>query len=494
MRPRLAGLLSLAALALACEARPASVTASRRPSVLVIVLDQVAEKAVGAYGNTWVHTPHIDRLAAGGTRFGNVYVTTPLCVPSRASLWTSRLPHETGLVSNEPRLGLTSDLPTLGLAFSQAGYEAVHFGKEHDGGTLRGFRREPSGHAEVEEKAPWPAGEGTSSDRHTTERASVFLRGAHERPFIAIADLVNPHDICGWVGLNQGKGPQDAQAEDDLPPLPENFEILDLAKRPLPIRYLCCSHRRLAQASRWTPTAYRHYLAAYRHYLEQADAEVGRLLDALDASPAARETIVVLLSDHGDGLAAHRHVTKHAAFYEEAVRVPLIVAGPGLPRGRLVNGPLVSTLDLFPTLCDLARVPIPSGLRGRSLAGFLRGTTPGDSREYVVSQWHSEYGELVTPGRMLRTRRYKYTRYLEGGGEELFDLVADPGEQRTLVWDPVHAEALRAHRDLLARELALTGDPFLKLELKVDPRWRAHALGYGNHSGPSSLDEGRAGR
>jgi choline-sulfatase len=113
--PRLAVLLSLCAAALG-QARPGGPASEPRPSLLVIVLDQVSERAVGAYGNAWARTPHIDRLAARGTRFANVYVTAPLCVPSRASLWTSRLPHETGLVSNAPELRLTANLPTLGSA------------------------------------------------------------------------------------------------------------------------------------------------------------------------------------------------------------------------------------------------------------------------------------------------------------------------------------------------------------------------------------------
>lgn len=319
----LAALLSVSALALS-QTRPREAVSRLRPNVLVIVLDQVSQKAVGAYGNTWARTPHIDRLASRGTRVSNVYVTTPLCVPSRASLWTSRLPHETGLVSNAPELRLTADLPTLGSAFGAAGYEAVHFGKEHDGGTLRGFRRVPAGRIGAAEPALEPISESASRDRDTAERAAAFLRGPHARPFLVVADLINPHDICGWVGRHQGDPSAGALEERELPPLPDNFEILELAQRPLPIQYLCCSHRRLAQAARWSPSLYRRYLAAYRDYLERADAEVGRLLNALEASPAARDTIVVLLADHGDGLAAHRHVADAA---HEALQVHPILGG-----------------------------------------------------------------------------------------------------------------------------------------------------------------------
>lgn len=93
---------------------------------------------------------------------------------------------------------------------------------------------------------------------------------------------------------------------------------------------------------------------------------------------------------------------------------------------------------------------------------------------------------------MLRTKRYKYIRYLEGAGEELYDLLAHPGERRSLVADPAHAHALREHRRWLERELTATGDPFLQLEVKVAPRWRSHRAGYAHHRGPSSLDAARA--
>ncbi|RLB13514.1 MAG: sulfatase [Deltaproteobacteria bacterium] len=460
-----------------------------RPNILIIITDQLAQQAVGAYGDRWAQTPNIDSLAAKGVRFSKAYTNCPLCQPSRASFWTGRLIHETGVDSNGmnyPVPTLPESLPTLGAIFAAGGYETVHFGKQHDAGSLRGFKRVKSQEVELETHPAWPVNYDSKQDPYTAEKCVEFLKQPHKKPFLAVASLNNPHNICGWVEANAGVH-EDIKPPVDLPPLPDNFEIDDLQNRPLPIQYLCCSHRRLAQASRWNETNYRHYLAAYYHYLSLADAQIGRILDALDSTPEARKTLVVFFSDHGDGMASHRMVTKQVSFYEETTRIPFIFAGWGVKKkGKLIQEPLVSLLDLLPTLCDYAGLPVPEGLHGESLVPWLEGERPEKRAEYVVSQWQTEWGYTVSPGRMIRTDRYKYTRYLEGDGEELYDLENDPGEKRNLIKDPEYAVALREHRALLEQHIEKTADPFFNLTVKADKRWRSHPLGYWNHRGPSA--------
>ncbi len=458
-------------------------------NILVITCDQLTQRCVGAYGDRIGATPNIDALAARGVRFSKVYTPCPLCRPARAAFWTGRLPHQTGVLSNgknfqdEP---VPATIPTLGSIFSAAGYETVHFGKTHDHGGLRGFSVEPMGRAEIEGHPAWPLGNDTFCDRYTTDRAVQFLSRPRGKPFLAVADLCNPHDICGWVGANAGPH-EDVPVPTALPPLPDNFEIEDLAKRPLPIQYLCCSHNRLSQAARWSEANYRHYLAAYYHYVGLADAEVGRILQALAASPAAGNTLVVFFVDHGDGAASHRMVTKQVSFYEEVTRVPMILAGPGIRQGgAVIEQPLVSLLDLVPTLCEYAGLEAPEDLHGCSQLGWLTGAAKPPERDYVASEWHTEWGYTISPGRMIRTQGFKYTRYLEGGGEELYDLRADPGERRTLVDDPAYGGILQEHRRMLEAHVAATDDPFFGLVPKVDERWRSHKLGYPNHAGPAA--------
>ncbi len=462
----------------------------QRPNILLIFADQLAWRALPAYGDTYAQTPNIDRIARRAVRFSECYTPYPLCQPARAAYWTGRHPHETGVLSNGRRHSvppLPTEIPTLGELASEAGYATVHFGKQHDAGSLRGFDLAPVRSLPVEAAPAWPLNDDTFQDRYTTQKTVEWLeRYDGAAPYLTVADLNNPHNICGWVGENEGAH-QDVRVASTLPDLPDNFEDRDLAKRPLPVRYICCSHRRLAQAAIWTPSNYRHYLRAYYHYLSRVDTEIGHILDALEARPDAHDTLVIFTADHGDGMAAHRMVTKQVSFIEETTHVPFMIAGPeDRIAGNRDAAHLISLLDLFPTLCDFMGIEPPPDLWGRSLRPWLEGTPAGMPHSYVASEWHTEWGFTISPGRMLRTPRYKYTRYLEGDGEELYDLARDRGETTTLIHNPDHAAALEEHRRLLAQHLAETEDTFFNLGWEADERWRSHPPGYANHRGPSA--------
>ena len=155
-------------------------------------------------------------------------------------------------------------------------------------------------------------------------------------------------------------------------------------------------------------------------------------------------------------------------------------------QGVLIEEPLVSLLDLLPTLCDYAGLPVPGDLHGMSLLPWVRGERPQSAHRYVAGEWQTEWGYTISPGRMIRTDKYKYTRYVEGNGEELYDLEKDPGEKRNLIHDLSYAEALKEHRELLSEHLRKVNDPFLSLAVKADQRWRSHKPGYWNHQGPSA--------
>ena len=456
-------------------------------NILIAIADQLSRQALRAYGNPFSRTPHIDRIAAGGVRFEQCYTPCPLCQPARAAFWTGRFPHQTGVLSNgrrHPVPPVPEAMQTLGTLFAGAGYETVHFGKTHDAGSLRGFRVVPVDSSPVEPVGPWPVNDDTFHDRATTEQVVAYLQDGPAAPFLAVADLNNPHNICGYVG--EYAGPHiDPPPPGLLPPPPPNLVVEDFADLPLPVQYVCCAHRRQEQAAGWTTENYRHYLAAYYHYLARVDAEIGRILDALAAGGHADDTLIVFMADHGDSMGGRGLVTKHTTFYDETTRVPFIFSGGDLPHDTAVEAPLVSLLDLLPTLCDAAGIAPPDGLWGRSLLPWLHGA-PGSPHDTVVSTWHTEWGFTIEPGRMLRTPRYKYMRYREGDGEELYDLQTDPGETRNRAHDPEYADVLAEHRILLARHLADTGDPFESLDWLADPRWRRHAPGYHCHTGPSA--------
>lgn len=472
-------------------------------NILLIICDQLSAGALRFGGSAYGSAEAMERLASEGTRLESCYCNAPLCQPSRASFWTSRYPHETGVTSNLrefPFPAVPETLSALGECFVRAGYRAIHFGKEHDYGSLRGFERVPSSEIEIPREDPAiNLAYETFLDIDTTAKVCRFLGSdrAKERPFLTVADLQNPHNICFYIGENKD-GCRDFAGNPELPPLPANFETDDLANRPPFIQYLCCAHRRLRQASRWTAGDYRHYLYAYHHYISRVDRQIGEILGALADAGLAEETLVVLMADHGEGMAAHRLVTKYGNFYEESARVPFVFRGPGIPRGRALSG-LASLLDLKPTLLGFAGLPAVPEDRGTNLMPVL--TDPDAARSpvpYVVSAWEDEFSGYTVPGRMYRFGRYKYMAYRDFAGpdtdevrlwEELYDLEADPGETRTLAGDRDYERIKEEALEGLKRHCRLTGDPFFTSLPSYDRTlYRRHALGYCHHEGLSAVE------
>jgi choline-sulfatase len=475
------------------------VSLKTQPNILLIISDHLSTRVVGTYGEGPGCTPNIDAIAKRGVAFANAYTPCPLCMPARAAFWSGRYPHQTRVQSNgrnHVNGPLPEGLTTLGMVFCEAGYSCTHFGKTHDSGTLKGFdlAEQKSLPSREQPHPAWPENDDTLQDNYAVQECEAWLKSPSAEPFFCVADLNNPHNICGWVGHNNSlPGPvASVDIPGDLPELPDNFAWDDLERRPPPVQHICCTHTRQAQTQNWTPDNYRHYVAAYRHYTRRVDSEIGRLMAALDSTPAGRNTLVVVMADHGDSQASHGLVTKQVHFYEETTRVPFIFSGPGIrPGARPAALPLVSLLDLMPTLCECAGLPIPEGTEGISLVPALKeGIIP--EREYVVGEWLTEFGCEYSPGRMIRSARFKYTRYREGDSEELYDLAKDPGERRNLAGASEFRIELERHRELLQRHVAATRDDFFALHVDVDPRWRSHAAGWQHHRGVAAPMEDRS--
>lgn len=468
--------------------------AQEKPNFLIIQCDHLTQRVVGAYGETKGCTDAIDQVAAQGVVFANAYVGCPLSQPSRSALWSGMMPHQTNVRSNSAapiNPMLPESVPTLGSLFSEDGYEAVHFGKTHDMGSLRGFRhKEPV--AKPFNDPEFPVNNDSFLDVGTCEDAVTYLSNPPKEPFICIADFQNPHNICGYVGENKGVH-TNSPTSSPLPELPANFEVADWSSIPEPVQFICCSHRRMTQAAPWSKENYRHYIAAFQHYTKMVSKQIDRVLKALHSTPAGRNTIVVILADHGDGMASHRMVTKQISFYEEITNVPFIVAGPGIKQQKKPVDDLLTqpTIDLLPTLCDLAGIPVPAEKPGISLAPTLIGKKQTKTHPYAVSEWHSEYEAITSPGRMIRGPRYKYTHYLEGNGEELYDLHTDKGEQNNLAKNPKYANVLAEHRVMLDDYINRTKDDYRTLRVDADKQWRSHTPGYPSHKGPGSGDSAK---
>lgn len=458
-----------------------------KKNIFVIVCDQLSWRALPAYGNTWVKTPNIDRIMNNGVRFSKAYTTCPLCQPARASFWSGRYPHQTKILSNG-QLHHVPDFPkdmqTLGTLFNKAGYETLHFGKKHDAGSLKGFKCADLNCPTISATSNnYKFYKDSQLDDYSTKKCINYLENKTSNiPFLTIADISNPHDICNWIGDYKRDG---ELKEKDLPPLPDNFSVNDMQTRPIPIQYICCAHNRQAEAAKWTEKDYRHYLGAYYHYLEDADKNIGLLLDTLEKRDDFKDTLIVFFADHGDSMTSRGMVTKHCSLYEETTRIPFAFSGYNVKgKNRLIKTPLVSILDLVPTLCDFANIDNGSGMEGKSLLPFLLNENKDDDHhDYVVSEWHTEWGSTIEPSRMVRTQNFKYNFYLEGKSEELYDLINDKGEKFNLISNPKYSKILDEHRLILKKYLEKTNDPFFSLTWHADKKYRNHTPGFSNHKG-----------
>ena len=428
----------------------------RRPNILLIVTDQQSAFMLGCAGNRHVRTPAMDRIAARGVRFARTWCSNPMCLPSRFSLVTGRLGSDFGIRHNDD--GQRADIPaairgaTVGWLLRRAGYETAWGGKAHL----------PAGWT------PGALGFETITRDERDGLAAVcadFVGRKRQRPFFLMASFINPHDICFMAirdyadderrrqlvrknpdalreldaaqQLPPGVG-RDAFFAWHCPPLPTNFEIQQDEPEAIRLMQARSPFKRMAR-EQYDEERWRLHRWAYARLTERVDGQVGRILDALEASGVADNTLVIFTSDHGDMDASHRMEHK-SAFYEEAARVPLLIAGAGVERrGAVDSRPVSNGLDLLPTLCDFAGAELPSALPGLSLRPLLAGQDAVAWRDLLPVE--SELGRMVTGG------RYKYMHYDEGAhGEQLIDLLADPGEMRNAAADPQNREVLARMR------------------------------------------------
>jgi choline-sulfatase len=446
--------LALPAMASLADGRPRTRTIPRpdRPkNILFLMTDQQHADTISGLGCSHVHTPHLDRLARLGTSFSHSYCPYPVCVPSRAATFSGRPASE---VLEDRRIDPA--FPNLGQWFSdksETDYETIYCGKWHLPQTytprIDGFRVLTSG----------LAGMGYIGDPVISRACEGYLRNTPaSRSFLMVASFMQAHDICEWLRLNTenpGRLPHQALA-DHLPPLPENFHFDPV--EPTWVRQYRTRNepfygdRHGDPKGRWDEWQWRYYLWSYYRHIEQVDSEIGRILEALEETGRADDTLIVFTSDHGEGLAHHQMVRKGTT-YDESARVPLVFAWPGRIPSHRVDSSLASGLDIFPTLCDYAGIPGPPVARGRSLRGVLERRESID-RECVVIENHGNRG------RALRSQDFKYIVYHHDRVEQLFDLRDDPGERVNLAHEARCAGLLREHREMLKRwEISLQPHP-----------------------------------
>jgi len=447
MRRNLLTLLLVFAPALAAAA-----DTTNRPNVLFLLADDQRADTIGAYGNPYVRTPNIDRLVHAGISFRGNYIfggnSGAVCMPSRAMLMSGK----TWFHIDTVKLHGTKLLPEL---LRENGYTTFGTGKWHNGEAswLRAFERGKNiffggmaDHTRVPVKDL--AADGKLSRQRVGEKFSSelfadaaidFLRHRDaDRPFFAYVAFTAPHDP---------RQPPAAYREPyyrNLPPLPANF----LPQFPFDNGMM--RGGRDENLAPWPRPEgmIRDQIAEYYGLITHLDEQVGRILAALDETGQARNTIIIYTADNGLALGSHGLLGKQNVF-EHSMRVPLVIAGPGLPQDKSVTS-FTYLLDLFPTLCDVLAVERPAGLEGESLRPLWEG------KKARVRD--SVFLPFLDIQRAVRDERWKLIVYPKISHLQLFDLKNDPHETANLVDRPESARHVARLLALMKQWQARVGD------------------------------------
>jgi arylsulfatase A-like enzyme len=445
-------------------------TVERRPNILVIMTDQQCAKAMSCSGNQDLKTPAMDRIAKEGIRFTKAYSHNPICCPSRSSMFTGLFSHQTGVDQN-----VNMDFQMKGASFVKgirsAGYRTGYFGKWHVPMDLND--PEVSGFDCI----GFP--EDNSKDPLVTPKVIEFLNAssddsqsdASDEPFFAVASYHNPHDICQHARIASGmddRYPNGALPEPvehlKWPSLPHNHCADPQRPEAIDVHQNYEGMKSVYPTVDWPKGSpkWREYLWVYYRMVELVDAEIQRILDALEEKGLLENTLILFTSDHGDGMGSHQWNQK-SLFYEEVSNIPLLITS----FDEQLKG---STSDL------LANVGVDFAATLLGAAGLEHGQLPGvdvrqaaetgevPKRPFIVGQscLHQSYGVYGEHRcRMIRSEKYKYVAY-DGGErpEELFDLENDPGEQVNLTSLKNCIDILEEHRAWLRFWCKENGDDF----------------------------------
>jgi uncharacterized sulfatase len=460
-------LLLLAVAAAPWQQAAAQRKPARRMNVFFIASDDL-NNDLGAYGHSLVKTPNLDRLAARGRIFDRAYTQFPLCSPSRSSLMTGRRPDVTKVydLATHFRAALP-DVVTLPQMFRNNGYVAARVGKIYHYGVPGGIGTSglddppswdkfvnPRGRDKDEENLvrnltpqralgsalAFLAADGTDEEQTDGKVATETIRLLEEnrdKPFFIAAGFYRPH--CPYIAPKK------------------YFDLYPLDKIVLPNEPQ--DHlKNILDAAIWTKPFYwdlseqqrREAIQAYFAAITFMDAQVGRLLDALERLKLADNTIIVFWSDHGYLLTEHGQWMKQS-LYEESARVPFIITAPYAKAKGRATSRTVELLDIYPTLADLCDLPAPAGLEGRSLRPLLDNPEAKWDKAAYTQVERGPQGQRFM-GRSVRTERWRYTEWDEGRkGVDLYDHTNDPREYRNLANDPKFTATVTEMKQLLHR-------------------------------------------
>lgn len=433
------------------------VAAADKPNILFIAIDDLNDWVAPLKGHPQVQTPNIDRLARRGTLFANAHCQAPLCNPSRTSVMTGRRPTTTGVYGLAPwfrNVAELKNLVSLPRHLSANGYRTYSAGKIYHGNLgLRPQDHEydvtgppasvgarpakkiipptPGGNHPLMDWGTFPHRDEDKGDWKVASWGVRQLEAGPREPFFLAVGFFLPHVPCyatqKWFDLyplETLKLPRIERRDRDDTPMFSWYLNWDL---PEPRLSWCES------VDQWKPLV-RAYLAC----VSFVDSQVGRMLDALDRSGLADNTIVVLWSDHGYHL-GEKLITGKNSLWERSTHVPLIFAGPGITENAVCSQP-VELLDIYPTLNELCGLPKVEGLEGHSLGPQLKDANT--KRPWPAITTHNQGNHAV------RSERWRYIQYADGT-EEFYDTQNDPLEEKNLANQPKYADLMAQHRQWL---------------------------------------------
>ncbi|MCB1547654.1 MAG: sulfatase-like hydrolase/transferase [Hyphomicrobiaceae bacterium] len=463
---------------------------SQLPNIVLIITDQQRADSIASLGAPWMKTPNIDRLVKEGTAFTHCFVTSPVCVSSRASLFRGMYPHTTNVYTNfEPWE------PTWVRWLADAGYHCVNIGKMHinpydaKGGFHQRFPVENKDRPlflEEHERAIYDEWDKALKARGLV-KPSRYTRAASDAEefkralgcFVwEVDDDMHPDNFVGntarwWLEDRKAPSPFFLQIgfPGPHPPYDPTADALALyADADIPVEMPSTEellgqprmHERLRQSMvdfnidsvAWRRQISREDLLRLRRYyaanVSMIDSQVGEILAVLERRGYLDDTIVIFCSDHADALGDHGHIQKWT-MYDCVTRVPLVISAPGRVRQQVSND-LVQLMDLAPTILDLAGIEVPSNWEARSLAPkLIDGAWPaGAFREHVYAELGRDHIQSASEYLIMRRdHRWKFVVYAGETDGELYDLDADPGETRNLWHDPAHQQ----RRDQAVKEI-----------------------------------------
>lgn len=425
--------------------------AAEKPNILFIAIDDQNDWIGCLDGHPNAKTPHIDQLASRGTLFTNAHCQSPLCNSSRASLMMGLRPDKTGIYGLAPwfrNLDEFKDLTTLPQHLKAHGYTTYSGGKIYHGNYGRSKTDQEFDHlgpnatgAPFPQKklvdtpskmrlVDWglfPHQDQDKGDYKIADWAVKTLDSKPQGPFFLAAGFFLPHVPCfatqKWFEMHPAADTQlPLIKRDDRDDTPRFSWYLHWTLPEPRLRWL-------EEKNEWMNLT-RSYLACTSF----VDAQVGRLLAALERNGYADNTIIVLWSDHGWHL-GEKGITGKNSLWDDGTRVPLIFAGPGINKGRCTQP--AELLDIYPTLSELVGANSPEHLQGLSLMPQLKDATTKRERPAITTHNHHNHG--------IRSENWRYIRYADGS-EELYDMVQDPNEWTNLIGKPGHEEVIAAHK------------------------------------------------